>query len=55
MSLPPFIKELDEKLEGLPDTLLSVILVSLGLFAIGVAIWGRPTLKALVAAWYLAP
>jgi hypothetical protein len=55
MQLPPFIKELDEKLEGLPDDILSVILIALGLLAIGTAIWGRPTFKALLAAWFIAP
>lgn len=55
MELPPIIKQLDKKLEGLPDKTLTVILIALGLFAIIVAIKGRPVSKAILAAWFIAP
>lgn len=55
VKLPPLIKQLDAYLEGIPDTILSVILIALGTFAIVVAFFGRPTLKAALAAWFIAP
>ena len=55
MGLPPFIKQLDDRLKGLPDSTLTVILIALGLFAIAVAIKGRPVFKAALAAWFIAP
>lgn len=55
MNLPPVIKQLDQKLQGLPDQTLSVILILLGIFAIVVAIKGRPVYKAALAAWFIAP
>lgn len=53
--LPPIIQQLDKKLEGYPDQTLTVILIALGLFAFAVAIKGTPTLKAALAAWFIAP
>lgn len=49
------VKEFDTKLAGLPDNILSFILVSIGLFAIGIAFFGSATFKAILAAWLLLP
>lgn len=51
----PLVKKLNEKLEGLPDNILTVMLIALALFALGTAIWGKPAQKALLAAWFIAP
>jgi hypothetical protein len=42
-------------LEGLPDTVLSVILVGFAGFAVCVALFGNPLFKAAVIAWFLFP
>lgn len=55
LNLPPLIQQLDQKLEGLPDQTLTVILIVLGLFAIMVALYARPVFKAALAAWFIAP
>lgn len=53
--LPPLIQQLDAKLEGLPNQVLTVLLIVLGLFAIMVAVAAPPTFKAVLAAWFIAP
>lgn len=53
--LPPLIKELDQQLEGLPDVALSWLLIGIAIFAVIVALYGRPVLKAALAAWFIAP
>lgn len=55
MALPPFIKQLDDKLKGLPDSTLTIILIAIGFIAIAVALKGRPVVKAAFAAWFIAP
>lgn len=55
MQLPPLIKQLDESLQGLPDRLLTIILVGLGLLAIIVGLSAKPVFKAALAAWFIAP
>lgn len=53
--LPPIIRQLDKKLEGLPDQTLTALLIALGLFAFFVAAKGTPTVKAALVAWFVAP
>jgi hypothetical protein len=55
MQLPPFIKQIDDKISGWPDNVLTIVLIGLGVFAIVVALKGRPTYKAALAAWFIAP
>lgn len=55
MELPPLIKQFDKKLQGLPDKLLTSILLVSAAVIIIIALFSRPVLKAAVAAWVLAP
>ena len=55
MELPPIIKQLDEKLAGAPDNVLTTLLIVLGMVVLFVAIKGTPTMKAAVAAWVILP
>ena len=49
------ISRIDTALKGTPDSILTAILVSLGLLAIGVAIFADPALKAILATWFILP
>jgi hypothetical protein len=49
------IKQLDAKLEGAPETVLTVGLILAAIVALIVAITGTPTLKATVLGWILFP
>lgn len=46
---------LNDKLEGWPSSWLTWLLIGVALFAVVVAIKGKPVTKALVAAWMIAP
>lgn len=50
-----FIVRLDRKLAGQPDEVLTLFLIIAGIIAWIVAIWGNPTLKALILAWIVLP
>jgi len=50
-----FVKQVDAKLEGAPDWILTVGLIVAGIVAWIVALAGRPALKVAVLAWMLAP
>lgn len=50
-----FLTNINLAFKGTPDLVLTVVLVSLGLFAIGVAFLGDPAFKALLAAWLVFP
>jgi len=50
-----FLKDLDKKLEGLPDRSLTIFLLLAGIVAIIVALYGTPTMKAAVLTWMVAP
>ena len=55
MQLPPIIKQIEAALEGEPDNILTLILLGIAAFTILVALFGKPVLKAAVAAWFIAP
>jgi hypothetical protein len=55
VELPPFIKQLNDWLAGEPDNVLTIILLALAAFAVGVALFGKPAFKAVLAAWFIAP
>jgi hypothetical protein len=55
MWLPPLIKQANDKLTGVPDQVLTYILISIAVILILVAIKAPPAMKALVAAWALMP
>lgn len=55
VALPPVIKQLDEKMAGLPDQALTILLLIAAVVIVLVALFGRPVLKAAVAAWVIAP
>lgn len=55
MHLPPIIQELDRRLQGLPDSTLTVLLLAISVFGIIVALKGRAVYKAALAAWFIAP
>lgn len=50
-----FIDKLDKKLEGAPDAVLTAGLIFAGIVAWVIALFGNPSLKALVLAWMVAP
>ena len=54
MVLDPFNK-LDAYLRGATNTVLTVTLLGLATLTALVAFWARPSLKALVILWILAP
>jgi hypothetical protein len=54
MVLNPFNK-LDAYLRGAPNTVLTATLLGLATLTALVAFWARPSLKALVILWILAP
>lgn len=49
------LDRLNSTLQGYPNELLTLLLVSLGLFALVIAFVATPAMKALVAAWFVAP
>lgn len=55
MEMPGFIKQLDQKLEGLPNGALTALLLAIAAVAIVTALFARPLVKASVAAWMLLP
>jgi hypothetical protein len=55
MQLPPIIKQLEQRLEGEPDNVLTLILLLIAAFTVIVALSGNPLVKAVVAAWFIAP
>lgn len=50
-----WIDSLDKKLEGAPNSVLTVGLIVAGIVAWLVAIFANPTTKAAVLAWMVAP
>ena len=54
MVLDPFNK-LDAYLRGATNTVLTATLLGLATLTTVVALWARPSLKALVILWILAP
>lgn len=50
-----FIKELDAKLEGAPNSVLTIGLILAGIVAWFVAIFMNPTTKAAVLSWMILP
>jgi hypothetical protein len=48
-------KDLDKKLEGAPDSVLTAGLLLAGIFAIIIALFSKPTFKAVALAWMIAP
>ncbi|HEY7419300.1 MAG TPA: hypothetical protein VH593_29220 [Ktedonobacteraceae bacterium] len=50
-----FIRQIDAKLKGAPDNVLTVGLIIAGILAWIVAIYANPTTKALVLTWVIAP
>jgi hypothetical protein len=54
-SMPHILSDFDAKLRGFPETTLTILLIIAGLVAWFVAIYGTPTLKAVLLAWMIAP
>jgi hypothetical protein len=50
-----FIKNLDRKLEGAPNSVLTAALILAGIIAWIVAIFMNPTTKAVVLSWMILP
>jgi hypothetical protein len=50
-----FIKNLDRKLEGAPNNVLTASLILAGIIAWIVAIFMNPTTKAAVLSWMILP
>lgn len=50
-----WITSLDKKLEGAPNSVLTIGLILAGIVAWIVAIFANPTTKAVVLAWMVAP
>jgi len=50
-----FLKELDAKLQGAPDSLLTAGLILAGIFAWLLAIYATPSFKAAALAWMIFP
>lgn len=55
MNLPPLIRELNQKLQGYPDRVLTLILYGLAALAVYVGTFGNSVTKAVLAAWFIAP
>ncbi len=53
--LSSWIFQLDKRLAGAPDTLLTVALLTVAAVLIGIALTGRPAAKATALAWVVAP
>lgn len=49
------VKQLDNDLKGAPDKTLTVILIVIAAVTVYVAFFANPTIKAIVAAWLIAP
>lgn len=50
-----FLSKIDRDLEGAPEEVLTSILFIIAGIAIALAIWGKPSYKAIAAAWFVAP
>jgi len=50
-----FIKDLDKKLEGAPNHVLTASLIIAGIVAWIVALFFNPTTKAAVLSWMILP
>jgi hypothetical protein len=50
-----FIRELDSKLEGAPDHVLTIGLIVAGIVAWIIALWANPSTKAAVLSWMILP
>ena len=48
-------KEADSKLKGLPDHLLTVLLVLMAIALVAIALKGSPILKGATLAWVVLP
>lgn len=55
MPLPPLIKQIDQRLQGLPDRVLTILLIVAALVLVAIALRGQPVLKAIALAWVIAP
>jgi hypothetical protein len=55
MWAPPLIKGLGVHMLGLPDIALTIVLATLAAFATFIALFAPPGVKAVVAAWMIAP
>lgn len=55
MTLPPIIAQLEQRLSGWPDKALTLLLVVLALLILIAAFNAPTTLKAIIAAWVIAP
>lgn len=51
----PFVRKLNNQLKGAPDSILTLALFLLALFAIVVALKAPPLLKAAVVAYFALP
>jgi len=49
------LKQLNDDLKGAPDKTLTIILVIIAVITLYIAFFGNPTVKAVLAAWLIAP
>jgi hypothetical protein len=53
--LPPLIAQLNERLKGVSDQTLTLILLAIAAGLVAVALYAQPVMKAAAIAWTLAP
>ena len=55
IALHPWLERIDGWLKGLPDDVMTVVLVLLAIIVICIAFGARPTAKALLILWIVMP
>lgn len=50
-----FLTKLDKRLAGEPDAFLTFVLLLLSVFGFAMALYGTPTLKAAIIAYWVLP
>ena len=55
VALHPWSERIDGWLEGLPNDVLTAILVLLAIIIIGIALGARPAIKVLLILWIVMP
>lgn len=49
------LKQIDSKLKGEPENVLTFLLFGVAVVAVVIAVYGSPTLKAAATIWMIAP
>jgi hypothetical protein len=55
MKKPAFLDNLDTKLKGQPENVITFLLIGLAFTIVIIALKGSPTLKAATLAWVMLP